>query len=128
MLGDLGDPNRRGFLFVRCGCFSLQTAMAAPRRVNRAQRLVALPYPVLTLSNPVYFTPQANPECVDCGARDPEWSSISLGVMMCIECSGIHRSMGVHVSKVSLSVVDYMSCCSTQNFGALPNHQAQNNF
>lgn len=43
---------------------------------------------------------QANPLCVDCRAKDPEWASISLGVMMCIECSGIHRSMGVHVSKV----------------------------
>lgn len=49
----------------------------------------------------LYVCFQANPECVDCGARDPDWSSISLGVMMCIECSGIHRSMGVHVSKVT---------------------------
>ncbi|CAN0046347.1 unnamed protein product [Pylaiella littoralis] len=48
----------------------------------------------------------ANPECVDCGARDPDWSSISLGVMMCIECSGIHRSMGVHVSKVRSLTLD----------------------
>eukprot|EP00752_Nemacystus_decipiens_P002697 g2518.t1 len=49
---------------------------------------------------------EANPQCVDCGARDPEWSSISLGVMMCIECSGIHRSMGVHVSKVRSLTLD----------------------
>ncbi|CAN0033867.1 unnamed protein product [Scytosiphon promiscuus] len=49
---------------------------------------------------------EANPECVDCGAPDPDWSSISLGVMMCIECSGIHRSMGVHVSKVRSLTLD----------------------
>ncbi|CAN0068923.1 unnamed protein product, partial [Hapterophycus canaliculatus] len=53
-----------------------------------------------------YGSRGANPECVDCGAPDPDWSSISLGVMMCIECSGIHRSMGVHVSKVRSLTLD----------------------
>ncbi|CAN0162884.1 unnamed protein product, partial [Discosporangium mesarthrocarpum] len=48
----------------------------------------------------------SNPECVDCGECDPDWASISLGVMMCIECSGIHRSMGVHVSKVRSLTLD----------------------
>ncbi|KAJ2089251.1 hypothetical protein IW138_003571 [Coemansia sp. RSA 986] len=41
-----------------------------------------------------------NDRCVDCGRKDPEWAAINLGVLMCIECSGIHRSLGVHVSKV----------------------------
>lgn len=31
---------------------------------------------------------------------DPDWTSINLGVLLCIECSGIHRSLGVHISKV----------------------------
>lgn len=31
---------------------------------------------------------------------DPEWASINLGVLMCIECSGIHRNLGSHISKV----------------------------
>lgn len=53
---------------------------------------------------------QANPVCVDCGAKDPDWASISLAVMMCIECSGIHRSMGVHVSKVSRERVTAFLC------------------
>lgn len=51
---------------------------------------------------PSYLVVQANPECVDCGAKDPDWASINLAVMMCIECSGIHRAMGVHVSKVRM--------------------------
>ncbi|KAJ2556727.1 hypothetical protein EV175_001806, partial [Coemansia sp. RSA 1933] len=41
-----------------------------------------------------------NDQCVDCGRKDPEWAAINLGILMCIECSGIHRSLGVHVSKV----------------------------
>lgn len=41
-----------------------------------------------------------NHVCADCGAADPEWASINLGVVVCIECSGIHRQLGVHISKM----------------------------
>lgn len=38
-------------------------------------------------------------------ALDPEWLSTNLGILTCIECSGIHREMGVHVSRIqSLSL------------------------
>ena len=46
------------------------------------------------------------PQSVDCGEADPSWASINLGIMMCIECSGIHRSMGVHLSKVRSVTLD----------------------
>ncbi|CAG5978189.1 unnamed protein product [Menidia menidia] len=46
-----------------------------------------------------------NNYCCDCGAPDPEWLSTNLGILTCIECSGIHREMGVHVSRIqSLSL------------------------
>lgn len=38
--------------------------------------------------------------CVDCDAPTPEWASLNLGILMCIECSGIHRNLGSHISKV----------------------------
>ena len=38
--------------------------------------------------------------CADCGAAAPEWASINLGVPLCLECAGCHRSLGTHVSKV----------------------------
>jgi len=41
-----------------------------------------------------------NEICADCGATDPQWASINWGVVLCIECSGIHRSLGVHITKV----------------------------
>ncbi|KAF0740924.1 hypothetical protein Ae201684_003811 [Aphanomyces euteiches] len=48
----------------------------------------------------------ANPTCADCGLSPAEWVSINLGAFLCIECSGIHRSLGVHVSKVRSLVLD----------------------
>lgn len=47
-----------------------------------------------------------NRACVDCGAADPDWISINLGLLMCIQCSGVHRSMGVHISKVRSITLD----------------------
>ncbi|XP_067620147.1 centaurin-gamma-1A isoform X2 [Eurosta solidaginis] len=49
-----------------------------------------------------------NGYCVDCDAPNPEWASLNLGVLMCIECSGIHRNLGSHISKVrSLGLDDW---------------------
>ncbi|XP_064418360.1 arf-GAP with coiled-coil, ANK repeat and PH domain-containing protein 2 [Latimeria chalumnae] len=47
-----------------------------------------------------------NANCCDCGQGDPRWASINLGITLCIECSGIHRSLGVHFSKVRSLTLD----------------------
>ncbi|KAL6483533.1 hypothetical protein MHYP_G00084050 [Metynnis hypsauchen] len=47
-----------------------------------------------------------NELCCDCGQADPRWASINLGILLCIECSGIHRSLGVHCSKVRSLTLD----------------------
>ncbi|XP_067879727.1 arf-GAP with coiled-coil, ANK repeat and PH domain-containing protein 1 isoform X1 [Heterodontus francisci] len=47
-----------------------------------------------------------NAQCCDCNEPLPEWASINLGITLCIECSGIHRSLGVHFSKVRSLTLD----------------------
>jgi len=49
---------------------------------------------------------EGNKECADCSAPRPDWASTNLGVIFCIECSGIHRGLGVHVSKVKSLTLD----------------------
>ncbi|XP_051910295.1 arf-GAP with SH3 domain, ANK repeat and PH domain-containing protein 1 isoform X4 [Hippocampus zosterae] len=47
-----------------------------------------------------------NELCCDCGAADPKWLSTNLGILTCIECSGIHREMGVHISRIQSMELD----------------------
>lgn len=44
--------------------------------------------------------------CADCGSRAPRWASVNLGVLLCINCSGIHRTLGVHLSQVKSLTLD----------------------
>ncbi|KAM7049539.1 arf-GAP with GTPase, ANK repeat and PH domain-containing protein 1 isoform 3-T3 [Acridotheres tristis] len=51
---------------------------------------------------------RGNSHCVDCEAQNPDWASLNLGALMCIECSGIHRNLGTHLSRVrSLDLDDW---------------------
>nr|XP_058952709.1 stromal membrane-associated protein 1-like isoform X3 [Pocillopora verrucosa] len=43
---------------------------------------------------------EENRYCADCGAKGPRWASWNLGVFLCIRCAGIHRNLGVHISRV----------------------------
>lgn len=73
------------------------------------------------------FEVEGNKECADCHVKgiykfiimemlltltftfilDPDWASLSFGILICIKCSGIHRSLGVHLSKVRSLALDF---------------------
>jgi len=41
-----------------------------------------------------------NDRCAECGAHDTTWSSVNLGVFLCVRCADVHRALGTHISKV----------------------------
>ncbi|XP_069119619.1 centaurin-gamma-1A-like isoform X7 [Argopecten irradians] len=49
---------------------------------------------------PTMRNTRGNSACADCGAPSPDWASLNLGTLICIECSGIHRNLGTHLSRV----------------------------
>ncbi|ORY02437.1 ArfGap-domain-containing protein, partial [Basidiobolus meristosporus CBS 931.73] len=53
-----------------------------------------------------FRTDPSNRYCADCGSKGPEWCSINLGILLCIECSGVHRSLGTHISKIRSLTLD----------------------
>ena len=61
-----------------------------------------------------------NERCADCGCINAKWTSINLGIVICIECSGAHRSLGVHRKLVRLrhfysARIDVCCCCRLES-------------
>ena len=55
---------------------------------------------------------------------DPTWASLNLGALICIECSGIHRNLGTHLSRVRSLDLDDWPPELTQVLAAIGNHMA----
>ncbi|XP_058265075.1 arf-GAP with GTPase, ANK repeat and PH domain-containing protein 2 isoform X2 [Hemibagrus wyckioides] len=67
---------------------------------------------------------KGNDLCVDCDAPYPTWASLNLGALICIECSGIHRNLGTHLSRVRSLGLDNWPSELTKVLMAIGNHMA----
>jgi hypothetical protein len=50
---------------------------------------------------------EGNSRCLDCSKQNPEWAAVSYGAMVCLQCAGHHRSLGVNVSTVRSVTMDH---------------------
>jgi recombinational DNA repair protein (RecF pathway) len=48
----------------------------------------------------IFQIAKLNSSCADCGTEGADWVSINLGTFICLQCSGVHRSFGTHISQV----------------------------
>ena len=67
---------------------------------------------------------EENQKCADCKHATTEWASVNLGIFICIDCSGIHRSFGTHISKVRSVKLDKWDEESFQTLQKMGNTKA----
>ncbi|KAI3352860.1 hypothetical protein L3Q82_019438 [Scortum barcoo] len=66
-----------------------------------------------------------NKYCADCEAKGPRWASWNLGVFICIRCAGIHRNLGVHISRVKSVNLDQWTSEQIQSIQEMGNTKAR---
>ena len=65
-----------------------------------------------------------NKFCADCKTSPPSWASMNLGVFVCIKCSGCHRELGAHISKIKSINLDTWPVDALDNFKKINNEIA----
>jgi Arf-GAP/SH3 domain/ANK repeat/PH domain-containing protein len=96
----VSNPNRH----AAASAVSRHSTIAEKPPYKRSE---ASDHEALALLQRIRSVDEGNKFCADCGSDSKvDWCSINLGILLCIECSGIHRSLGTHISKVRSLTLD----------------------
>ena len=68
-----------------------------------------------------YLSRPENRYCADCKRPSPTWASLNLGVFVCIKCSGCHREIGVHITKIKSTELDLWPSKALTDFAKINN-------
>ena len=71
-----------------------------------------------------YLSRPENQLCADCKRPSPTWASLNIGVFVCIKCSGCHREIGVHITKIKSVELDLWPSKSLTDFSKINNEIA----
>lgn len=71
-----------------------------------------------------YLSRPENRFCADCKRPSPTWASLNLGVFVCIKCSGCHREIGVHITKIKSVELDLWPAKALADFAKINNEIA----
>lgn len=107
------SPTKRPYMLQAVNENIMDAWMDAIRRAIESQLVKQQQRPSLSRtsgkSDPeVSLLLTLNSKCADCNTENPDWVSLNLGAVICIVCSGIHRSLGTHLSKVRSVTLDQL--------------------
>eukprot|EP00124_Ichthyophonus_hoferi_P000589 Ihof_evm23s22 gene=Ihof_evmTU23s22 len=71
---------------------------------------------------------EGNKICADCHAKGPRWASWNIGAFVCTNCAGIHRNLGVHISKVKSVNLDKWTAEQLETFQAQGGNNSVNEY
>ncbi|XP_075424185.1 arf-GAP with Rho-GAP domain, ANK repeat and PH domain-containing protein 2 isoform X2 [Ascaphus truei] len=83
----------------RTFCFTAESEREKQEWIEAVQQSIAETLSDYEVAEKIWFN-ESNRSCADCRAPNPDWASINLGVVVCKNCAGQHRSLGSNISKV----------------------------